>query len=220
MPQVDSVDLDFDSIKTAKRIYPENRAVAFLKNLALLLVFTLVIFGTINFPAFYRIYQYKLYPQNFADSASLYACPGVKTNVLYPENSLTISRIGVKANVKWDVASGDIMGVLESDLAHVAGTGKPGEGKNVFITGHSSNYWWNEGSLNTVFALLPELKEKDEIYLAYKGKVHRYEVKEKVELNKGDVASYVSSDKEQLTLMTCVPVGTNLRRLLVIAKPV
>lgn len=220
MPQVDSVGLDFDLVKIARKVYPEHKTVVFLKNLTVLVVFTLTIFCTINFPALYRIYQYRLYPQNFADTSTKLACPGPKTNTLYSENSLVIGRIGVKANVKWDVLAPDIMSVLETDLAHIGGTGKPGEGKNIFITGHSSNYWWNEGSLNTVFALLPELKEKDEIYLAYKGKVYKYEVQQKIELTKDKVTDYVSSDKEQLTLMTCVPVGTNLKRLLIIAEPV
>jgi len=219
MPQVDSVGLDFDAIKTAKKVDPENKAVVFLKNLTLLVVFTLGIFCTINFPAFYSIYQYRLYPQNFADSSSRLACPGPKTSTIYSENSLVIGRIGVKSDIKWDVLAPDIMEVLKNNLAHIGGTGRPGEGKNVFITGHSSNYWWNEGNLNSVFALLPELKEKDEIYLAYKGKVYRYEVTQKIELSKNEVGNYVTSNQEQLTLMTCVPVGTNLRRLLVIAKP-
>lgn len=219
MPQVDSVGLDLEKIKTAKKIHPEHKAVVFLKNLTLILVFTILIFISINFPAFYRIYQYKLYPQNFADASTKYACPGPKVNTMYAENSLIINKIGVKAQVKWDVASSDIMGVLKDNLAHVGGTGKPGEQKNIFITGHSSNYWWNEGNLNTVFALLPELENGDEIYLAYRGKVYRYEVSDKIEVSKDKVADYVTGNKEQLTLMTCVPVGTNLRRLLVIAKP-
>jgi len=145
------------------------------------------------------------------------ASKGVKQ---YADSTLFIPKIGVEAPIGWDVGENDIMGALEKNLAHISGTGKPSEDKNIFVTGHSSNYWWKSGDFKTVFALLPELKENDEIFITYKGKFYKYVVFKTEEVGKNDVSNYIDSDKEQLTLMTCVPVGTNLRRLLVFAKPV
>jgi LPXTG-site transpeptidase (sortase) family protein len=219
MQQLDSVGLDLDQVKTVPRLNKPPLAVSWLWNLAFIVFFSLVIFFAINFPAFYRMYQYYLRPQAFADSSLFSVCPGPKSSVQYSDNTLIIGKISVRAPIKWDVGSADVMGTLNTNLAHIAGTGKPGEGKNIFITGHSSNYWWSKGELNTVFALLPKLETGDEIYITYKGEFFRYRVTQKIEVSKSDVQNYVSSDKEKLTLMTCVPVGTNLRRLLVIAEP-
>jgi LPXTG-site transpeptidase (sortase) family protein len=144
------------------------------------------------------------------------ASKGVKQ---YVDNTLFIPKIGVEAPIGWDIGENDIMGALEKNLAHINGTGKPSEGKNIFVTGHSSNYWWKSGDFKTVFALLPELKENDEIFITYKGKFYKYIVTKSEEVNKDEVSNFIDSDKEQLTLMTCVPVGTNLHRLLVFAKP-
>lgn len=137
----------------------------------------------------------------------------------YADNTLFIPKVGIEAPIGWDTGENGIMSTLEKNLAHIAGTGKPGEGKNIFITGHSSNYWWNRGNYNTIFALLPELKEGDEIFITYQGKFRKYVVSKTEEVKKSEVENYIDSNQEQLTLMTCVPVGTNLKRLLVFAKP-
>jgi LPXTG-site transpeptidase (sortase) family protein len=59
----------------------------------------------------------------------------------------------------------------------------------------------------------------DEIFITYRGKFYKYKVFETKEVNPEEVGNYVESKDEQLTLMTCAPVGTNLRRLLIFAKP-
>lgn len=137
----------------------------------------------------------------------------------YADNAIFIPKIGVKAPIGWDVGADKITEELESHVVHVQGSVKPGDKGNVFLTGHSSNYWWKKGELNTVFALVPELKKDDQVILTYKGKFHYYKVSSTLEVRPADVNKYFSSDSNQLTLMTCVPVGTNLKRLLVFATP-
>ena len=216
MVLIDPVGLNLDEIRGPKKVRRPNFFVRFFSSLFLILFFSALIFLTINFPAYFLIYRYRLNPESLAQKVPSAESPVNKLS----DNSLAISKISVNSPVHWDTNPTEILPTLEDNLAHVSGSGKPGEGKNIFITGHSSNYWWKKGNLNTVFALLPELSEKDEILLSYQGKIHRYVVSERKEVPKKEVTNHFYSDSEQLTLVTCVPVGTNLRRLIIIAKPI
>ena len=62
-------------------------------------------------------------------------------------------------------------------------------------------------------------KKDDQIILTYKGKFYYYKITSTLEVKPSEVSNYFSSSQEQLTIMTCVPVGTNLKRLLVFATP-
>lgn len=216
MALLDPVGFDLDEIKSPTRIKRPHIIIRVFSNLFLILFFSSLVFAVINLPAYLLIYRFKTNPQSVSQAA---IPKEIEVNQL-GDNSLIIPKIGVKTPINWDTRPGDVMAVLGEKIAHLAGSGKPGEGENVFITGHSSNYWWREGSINTVFALLPELQEGDEILVTSNGKIFRYKVSEKLEVSPKKTGDYFISSSEQLTLMTCVPVGTNLRRLLVIAKPV
>lgn len=203
-----------------KKFHP---VVNVLLNFLLVIFFSAFVFFFINVPAYIMISKYKLAPKSvMIDSPELIVEnskePGAITK--YDDNTIVIPKIGVKAPVIWEVAGGKVMDSLQNGVVHLAGTARPGEAGNAFLTGHSSNYWWRGGDFNSVFALLPELKEGDEIFVIFHGKIKKYQVSQSVEVKRTEVSSYVSASSEQLTLMTCVPIGTNLRRLLVIAEPV
>lgn len=245
MVLVDGLGHDENALKPPKIYHKPSPIVLFLKNIALILFFSCFIFLSVNLPAYLSITGYKINPKKFmketpnienaivvTDNSSKMTEPGVKITPApaktatsagspkqYADNTLFIPKIGIESPIGWNVEESDIMSALEKNLAHVAGTGKPSEGKNIFITGHSSNYWWSQGSYNTIFALLPQLTEGDEVFITYQGKFRKYIVTKSQEVKKDDVENFIDSDQEQLTLMTCVPVGTNLRRLLVFAKP-
>lgn len=189
-----------------------------------IVVFSAIVFAAVNLPAFLSIIKYKLNPDSVAittyrseDSAKIEKYPAPAE---YPENSIVIAKIGVNAPIIWDVSDEQSVEKLQQGVIQVNGSGKPNENKNVFVSGHSSNYWWKKGDYNTVFALLPQLNAKDEIFVTYQGLTYKYEVKDKIEVEKQAAIKYVSSGKRRLTLMTCVPVGTNLKRLIVTAVPV
>lgn len=209
-----------------KKFRQPNFFLRLAKNFLLIVFFSSVVFVTINLPAYIIISEYRINPTKFAFETSMQekleqtnVSGQYKPTVQYPDNSLFIPKIGVKAPIIYDVGSEDIVESLRDGAVHLKGSGHIGDGKNIFVTGHSSNYWWEEGNYNTVFALLPNLNAGDEIYLTDHGKLKRYLVQDKIEVSKSEVDSYLDSEKEQLTLMTCVPVGTNLRRLLIIANP-
>lgn len=133
-------------------------------------------------------------------------------------NTLIVPKLDVKAPITWNSPPDDdvMLKNLQNGVVHYNGTGLPNEQDgNVFISGHSSYYWWDKGGYKTVFANLNELENGDEIALAYEDKVYIYRVYEKIEVNPNEVEVVKPIGKPILTLMTCVPVGTNLRRLIV-----
>jgi len=223
MVLVDSLGGDLEKIPKPDRYRKPGLLVSFFASLGSILLFSTLIFTTINFPSLYKIAKYNLRPKAFAKEAPQIVSPGSLTEAppikQYADNTLFIPKIGVEAPISWNVEEADILDVLPNGLAQIDGTAKPGEGKNIFITGHSSNYWWRKGDYNSVFALLPELNQGDEIFINYQGKLRKYIVSDKREISPKAAGNFVSSAGEQVTLMTCVPIGTNLRRLLVIAKP-
>lgn len=108
---------------------------------------------------------------------------------------------------------------LENGVAQLLGSTKPGEGSNIFIFGHSSYYWWASGEYKSVFAKLPSIHEGDEIIVWYDSKEYKYRVSGLKTVLPDDVNVTDQTPSEQLSLMTCVPVGTDQKRLIVTAKP-
>lgn len=108
-----------------------------------------------------------------------------------------------------------ILEAIKEGVAHYPNTALPGRVGNVFLTGHSSYYWWSGGKYNQVFALLDKLATGDLIYVYYQGGRYSYRVSRAFVVNPDQVDVLNASDKPILTLMTCTPVGTNLRRLII-----
>jgi len=71
--------------------------------------------------------------------------------------------------------------------------------------------------------LLRELKpeDQDEVYVFFKGKVHKYRITEQHVIDGDDVSwlTEAKSGPERLILQTCWPPGTVWKRLLVVAVP-
>lgn len=219
MVLLDSLDDSSSGIKRSPM--PRKRSWLFntLVNLSSIIFFSAVVFAFINFPAFLMISKYKISPKSVStDYLQLSQAKEPSEVTQFQDNTIFISRIGVKAPIIWDVGSGEVMDQLQNGVVHIGGSGYPGENKNIFLTGHSSNYWWRGGDYNNVFALLPQLEIGDEILVTYHGKLEKFAVSEKKEIKKQEAGDYVVADERRLTLMTCVPIGTNLRRLVIIAK--
>ncbi len=92
-------------------------------------------------------------------------------------------------------------------------------GNGVYI-GHSSNYWWQASDYNTVFTLLEKLEIGDEIVIHYEDIVYRYSVTERrtVGKNSTEVFRAPDDDVNEITLVTCWPNGTDLKRFFVRAQ--
>lgn len=136
-----------------------------------------------------------------------------------PNDTIEILPINVTAPVLWDIPNTDdaVANGLNQGVIHVNGTSKPGEKGNVYITGHSSNYPWAKGNYNQIFALLDKLVIGDQIKVAHNNKTYLYTVFEKKVVMPSDTSILKQTEDSRLTLVTCTPVGTNLKRLVVMA---
>lgn len=148
-----------------------------------------------------------------------------RVEVLIPEDpafSLVIPKIGANARIVANVNAGDedaYMNALRNGIAHAEGTAFPGEGGHIFLFAHSTDYIWNIGSYNAVFYLLYKLDPGDEVNVFFNGKRHIYTVREKKIIEPTDVEVLTQKTSvETVTLQTCWPPGTTLRRMIVIAE--
>ncbi|HJX59054.1 MAG TPA: sortase [Patescibacteria group bacterium] len=148
-----------------------------------------------------------------------------KEKDLTPPNTdfaIVIPKIGAVAPV---IANTDpldpkkYMPVLYKGVAHAKGTAFPGEFGNTYIFAHSTDTFYNVGRYNAVFYLIGKLEKGDEIDIYYKGEKIVYEVVEKKVVG-ADAVKYLGKLGEwnTLTLQTCYPPGTTLKRLVVVAN--
>jgi LPXTG-site transpeptidase (sortase) family protein len=113
------------------------------------------------------------------------------------------------------------MPVLEESIAHYKGTSLPGQEGNSFLYGHSVlPQFFNRDDYMTIFSTLHKIKDGDEVLVDYGDKQYKYLVysKEIVDPETLDVIDRSGQGDKTLTLMTCSPPGTYLKRLLVTAK--
>lgn len=110
---------------------------------------------------------------------------------------------------------------LTQGVAHAQGSALPEEVGNVFLFSHSSMDWYLANRYNSVFYLLNKLEKNDLIIIYYQNKKYLYQVSEK-KIVPAEAIKYLYHKPAQrtLTLMTCWPPGTNLRRLIIIAKKI
>ena len=106
---------------------------------------------------------------------------------------------------------------LKDGVAHFSGTALPGEKGNIFVFGHSSADYKTDFA--KVFVDLNNLEEGDTIVVFYQNNEHKYKVSEKKIIEPTDTSVLNKGRKEILTLMTCWPIGTKEKRLIVVAKP-
>lgn len=137
--------------------------------------------------------------------------------------AIVIPKIGANAPVFANVNAADTktyLPVLKQGVAHALGTVFPGVTGNIFLFAHSTDNFWNVGRYNAIFYLLKELNNGDEINLIYLGKRYIYRVTNKVIVDPSETQYLTKqTNYEQLSLQTCWPPGTTLKRMIVIARP-
>ncbi len=116
------------------------------------------------------------------------------------------------------------MAAMEKGVAHfsIAGANsRPGEIGNTVLSGHSSNDLFDPGEYKFIFAQLDKLNEGDTIYANYEGTRYTYVVTKKEVVMPTEVSKLVyPTNKPVMTLITCTPLGTSEKRLLVTAEQV
>lgn len=146
----------------------------------------------------------------------------VETQPIDPEFSIIIPKINANAKIIKDVDpfnSKIYQLALSRGVAHAKGTALPGQAGNTFIFAHSAGNWYHANQFNAIFYLINKLKIGDEIILYHQSQKYLYSVQE-IEIISSDEISYLNNQtkEKQLTLMTCWPPGTTLKRYIVVAK--
>ncbi|HUV42584.1 MAG TPA: sortase [Patescibacteria group bacterium] len=109
--------------------------------------------------------------------------------------------------------------VLTQGVAQARGSAFPGKEGNVFIFAHSSDTPLNITRYNAVFYLIGKLNPSDEIIIYYQKRQYTYQVTDKKILSPKELEEFLGTlEGKTLTLQTCYPPGTTLKRLIVIAK--
>lgn len=148
------------------------------------------------------------------------------SNLVSQEPKLIIPKINVDVPVVYGVGNDNIsqLRAMEKGVAHFSIPGAnavPGQNGNTVLSGHSSNDLFDKGDYKFIFAQLDKLKQGDVIYANYNGKRYTYNVtKTEVVMPNQVNRVQVGTDKPMLTLITCVPLGTAEKRLLVFAEQV
>ena len=108
---------------------------------------------------------------------------------------------------------------LTKGIAHVKDTTLPNSEGNTVLFAHSSDNFYNANRYNAVFYLLSKLVTGDDVVVAYENTLYRYKVTEKSIVEPGDIKYMERSTESKVTLITCWPPGTTIKRLIVVAKP-
>ncbi|MEI7792635.1 MAG: sortase [Candidatus Berkelbacteria bacterium] len=210
-----------------------------LNRLLMLVGALAVVYFIINFSAFSGkiSYWYKtqIKAETYSAQTQIVLEPGLVVstgNVVAPpkernlptmqENYVKIPVLNIDAPITWRVNNvpADVSLGLENGLIHINGTALPGEKGNIYVTGHSSNYIWAKGNYNSIFATLDQLIVGDLIYVKFNGETYVYKVSGQKVVVPTDLSVFNQTDQSKLTLVTCWPIGTSLKRLVVEAKQI
>ncbi|MDB5177770.1 MAG: sortase family protein [Candidatus Saccharibacteria bacterium] len=140
--------------------------------------------------------------------------------------SIVIPKINIDAPVDYNAAPDydSQMAAMKNGLAYfgIAGANsKPGQVGNTPVAGHSSNDVFETGNYKFIFAQLDKVQVGDAVYANYQGTRYTYVVTKKEVVLPTEVNKLVyTTDKPLLTLITCTPLGTAQKRLLVTAEQV
>ena len=222
-----------------------KKVINFLKLILAFFLTAVAVYIILTAPAYWSKIQYYFAHRNdttqpeFAlpkNSQTTVYLPDVQNNTNEPANTakkltladlennyLIIPKLDIKVPIVWgsDPDEKIMLENLQKGVVHYGSTPLPDSGKGpVFITGHSSYYWWDKGLYKTIFANLDQLDSNDEIALAYNNIVYIYKVFDKIVVSPTQTEVLDQVNEPILDLMTCVPIGTNLNRLIIKARQI
>ena len=142
------------------------------------------------------------------------------------ENKMIIPKINVDAPVVMNVgpSNEEQLAAMADGIAHVRYPGAssvPGQVGNTVFSAHSSSDWTDTGAYKFIFVQLEKLAVDDVIYINYESKRYTYKVFDTKVVTPDNIGSLnYTGDKPIITLITCTPLGTAQKRLLVFAEQV
>ena len=200
------------------------------------LIITGIIFSFLSFAPFIQQEIWYWWQSNFfaertqqqTTNISKVSAKELPSLTVRPKNKdfgVIIQKIGVNAPVVANVNAAnynEYIAALSKGVAQAAGTAVPGSTKaannNVFLFAHSAINALQARRYNSVFYLLRKLEKGDRVSTFYRGKRFDYIVRSKAVVQASDVRYLTNpSEKPILTLQTCDPPGSSLRRLIITA---
>ncbi len=143
-----------------------------------------------------------------------------------PETKMIIPKINVDAPIVMNVGptNDEQLKAMADGIAHVRYPGassEPGQIGNTVFSAHSSSDWTDSGAYKFIFVQLERLAVDDVVYINYNSKRYSYKVFDTKVVDPKDISAlnYTGSDPV-ITLITCTPLGTAEKRLLIFAKQV
>lgn len=157
--------------------------------------------------------------------------PPLNKEIIPPGNRIILPRLGKNVPIvdvaeerllkrDWTGLERDIQNALRDGVVHYPGTPDPDQSGNFVLTGHSSYFPWDPGRFKDVFAVLHNVVVGDQIIVYHEMKKFTYQVEESFVITPDQISVLGDSGDDRITLITCTPIGTNLKRLIVVAKPV
>ena len=150
-------------------------------------------------------------------------------NTTPPVDRLIVPSIGLDVpivtneNMKAvDFAKADFDKELNEWIVKYPTTPAPGEEGNTLLFGHTSYVIWKDNPYGTIFKDLPTLKNSTLIQVLRQGKLYEYKVVDLFIVAPKQVAAqystYQNAGGSYITLMWCYPLGTDKKRIMVVAK--
>lgn len=204
----------------AKKIRKSRHFVPIAAALSVVMVFAFLQYNRVLIGAVYAYVS-----PGAIDPQSIVIDPSTGTQV-GPDPKLIIPKINVDVPALYNVGAdhNSQMAAMEKGVAHFAIPGAnshPGEIGNTVLSGHSSNDLFDPGDYKFIFAQLDKLEAGDTIYTNYNGVRYTYVVTKKEVVLPTEVNKLIyPTDKPVLTLITCTPLGTAQKRLLVTAEQI
>lgn len=188
--------------------------------LIFLIVFVLV-FGVFNGRAFLNQTKYSLKIGIENSQKFMNRIEGSKEEIYNTIDRVVIPKINVDAPIILPDSSDEktIFNNLEKGVVLYPSSVIPGQIGNSILLGHSSAYPWYKGNYGSVFSLLNRLEAGNQIIVFYSKNKHVYEIIGKQVILK-DVSIQSQDESSRLILISCWPVGTAWKRIMIIAEKV
>lgn len=179
-------------------------------------------------------YQSWVNNQNVTDAPETFLRSKLKDypfdfNTLPPVNKIVIPSLGLdvpiiepKSMTADDFIKANFDDELNSGVVKYPTTPDPGASGNSLIFGHTSQEFWKHNAYGTIFKGIPKLANGDKIKVIREGNLFEYIVVDKFVVIPNQVntqyMSYQNAGGSYITLMGCYPLGTDKKRIMVVAK--
>lgn len=188
-------------------------------------VLVLGIFSFLQYNSTIIAYAVNYISPGNIDPQNIIADPNLSTSVDQAPR-LVIPKINVDISVDYNATPeyNSQMAAMKDNVAYFGIPGansRPGQLGNVPLSGHSSNDFTDSGNAKFIFARLEQLSKGDIFYLNYEGTRYTYTITRTTVVKPSEVAVLqVGTDKPYATLITCTPLGTAEKRLIVFAEQI